>query len=106
MSGSVWHDVCGASDIEREDVRRYDIEGSTFAVYRAADGTFHATAGLCTHEGVHLADGIVIGDIIECAMHNGRFNIRTGKAMGAPACIDLERYDVKVEGGRVLIKVR
>lgn len=105
MADGVWHDVCGVDDIEREDVRGCDIGGNTYAVYRAADGTFHATAGLCTHEGVALADGIVVGDIIECAMHNGRFNIRTGKAMGAPACIDLQKFAVKVDAGRVLIKI-
>ena len=42
-------------------------------------------------------------DIIECPKHNGRFDYRTGAAKGAPVCIDLEIYAVKVEAGRVLI---
>ena len=44
-------------------------------------------------------------DIIECAKHNGRFNYKTGKAMGAPACIDLKTYPAKVENGTVFIKI-
>ena len=38
-------------------------------------------------------------------MHNGRFDFTTGEAKGAPACINLATYPVKVEGGRLLIKL-
>ena len=41
-----------------------------------------ATDGLCTHEKVHLADGLVMDDIIECPKHNGRFNYKTGRGQG------------------------
>jgi 3-phenylpropionate/trans-cinnamate dioxygenase ferredoxin subunit len=58
---------------------------------------------LCTHEQAHLADGLVMDDIIECPLHNGRFDYRTGEAMGAPVCVDLKTYLVRVENGRVLI---
>jgi len=44
-------------------------------------------------------------DIIECPMHNGRFNYKTGAAKGAPACINLRTYPVKVEAGRILIRI-
>jgi len=54
---------------------------------------------------VHLADGFVMDRIIECPKHNGRFDFTTGEAKGAPVCIDLETYRVKVEGGRVLVEV-
>ena len=58
-----------------------------------------ATDGLCTHEQFHLADGLVMDDIIECPKHNGRFNYKTGEAKGAPVCVNLRTYPVKVEGG-------
>ena len=64
-----------------------------------------ATDGSCTHEQFPLADGFVMDDIIECAKHNGRFNYKTGKAMGAPVCIDLKTYPAKVENGTVFIKI-
>lgn len=102
---SNWIDVCGADDIDEEDVIRFDHQGKTFAVYRSPDDTYHATDGLCTHEKVHLADGLVMEDVIECPKHNGRFNYKTGEAKGAPVCVNLKTYPVKVEAGRVLLQV-
>jgi len=64
-----------------------------------------ATDGLCTHEKVHLADGLVMDEIVECPKHNGRFNYKTGEAKGATVCVNLKTYPVRTEGGRILIEV-
>ena len=104
MSGG-WIDACAAEDIEEEDVIRFDNGGRTFAIYRTDDDRYFATDGLCTHEQVHLSDGLVMGNIIECPKHNGRYDLTTGEAKGAPVCIDLRTYHVKVEGGRVWIEL-
>ncbi|MBN3562352.1 MocE family 2Fe-2S type ferredoxin [Aliamphritea spongicola] len=95
-------DVCDIEDIDEEDVMRFDHGDETFAIYRTEEGYF-ATAGLCTHEEVHLEDGLVIDDVIECPLHQGRFNVRTGEALSAPACVNLKTYPVKVEGRRVMM---
>ncbi|HEV7248809.1 MAG TPA: MocE family 2Fe-2S type ferredoxin [Shinella sp.] len=98
-----WIEVCAADEIDEEDVIRFDHAGRTFAVYRSPEDTYHATDGLCTHEKIHLADGLVMDHVIECPKHNGRFNYKTGEAKGAPVCVDLKTYPVKVEGGTVFI---
>ena len=43
--------------------------------------------------------------VIECPKHNGRFDFTTGQALGAPACVNLKTYPVKVEAGRIWLKV-
>jgi 3-phenylpropionate/trans-cinnamate dioxygenase ferredoxin subunit len=98
-----WVDACAVDDIEEEDVVRFDHDGRTFAIYRSPENTFHATDGLCTHERAHLADGLVLGCIIECPKHNGRFDYRTGEAKRIPARENLVTYPVKVLDGRVFI---
>lgn len=100
-----WIRACGADEIEVEDVARFDHGGRTFAIYRAPDGSFFATDGLCTHARVHLADGVVSDHVIECPKHGGRFDYRSGAAKGAPACVNLATYPVKVEGGAVLVGI-
>lgn len=100
-----WIEVCAADEIDEEDVIRFDHAGRTFAIYRSPEDTYHATDGLCTHEKIHLADGLVMDHIIECPKHNGRFNYKTGEAKGAPVCVDLKTYPVKVEGGTVFIGI-
>jgi len=104
MSGG-WVAACAADEVEEEDVIRFDHQGRTFAIYRSPEDEYFATDGLCTHEQVHLADGLVMDDIIECPKHNGRFNYKTGQAKGAPVCVNLQTYPVKVEGGTVYIQV-
>ena len=69
-----WFQVCAADDIEEEDVIRFDHGNRTFAVYRSPDNEYYATDGLCTHEKIHLADGLVMDNVIECPKHNGRFD--------------------------------
>ena len=99
-----WIKACATNDIEPEDVLRFDHGDRTFAIYRAEDGTFFATDGLCTHARVHLADGFVMGNLIECPKHNGRFDYTTGQAKGAPVCVNLKTYPVKIEAGSVFIQ--
>lgn len=100
-----WVRACAVDDVEPEDVVRFDHDGRSFAIYRSPDGAFFATDGYCTHEQTHLADGLVMDEVIECPKHNGRFNYMTGEALGAPVCIDLDTYPVKVEAGSVLIRI-
>ena len=45
-----------------------------------------------------------MGDIIECPKHNGRFNYKTGEAKGAPVCINLKTFPVRIEAGAVYIQ--
>lgn len=101
---SEWIRVCKVDDIQEEDLVRFDYDGHTYAIYNTEQG-FFATDGLCTHEEQHLEDGIVIGTVIECPLHQGRFDIPTGKALSAPVCIDLQTYDVKTEDGEVYIRL-
>ena len=95
--------VCADDDIEEEDVIRFDHGDRTFAVYRSTDDEYYATDGLCTHEKIHLADGLVMDNVIECPKHNGRFDYTDGSAFGAPVCVNLQTYPVKVEDGQVFI---
>jgi 3-phenylpropionate/trans-cinnamate dioxygenase ferredoxin subunit len=102
---SQWIDACAADDVDEEDVIRFDHDGNTYAIYRSPDDEYFCTDGLCTHEAIHLADGLVMDYVIECPKHNGQFDYRTGEAWRAPVCEDLKTYPTKVEGGRVLIEL-
>lgn len=100
-----WIDACATTEIDQEDLMRFDHSGGTYAIYHSPDGNFFATDGLCTHEKVHLCDGLVMDYTIECPKHNGQFDYRTGEAKRAPVCINLKTYKTKVEGDRVFIEI-
>jgi len=102
---SQWVDACSADDIDAEEAIRFDHGGRTFAVYRNDKDEYYCTDGLCTHEDVHLADGLVMENTIECPKHSSIFDFTTGEVETPPACENLHTYQVKVEGGRVLIEL-
>ena len=99
-----WHFVQDSDGIEDEDIIRFDLDDKTFCIYKLQDG-FYATDGICTHESVHLEEGLVMDGEIECPMHQGIFDIKTGKAKSPPACDDLKIYETKVDSGKVYIKI-
>ena len=100
-----WIDACATDDIEEEDLIRFDHEDHTFAIYRSPDNEYFCTDGLCTHEQMHLEDGLVMDYVIECPKHNGQFDYRTGEAKRAPVCVNLRTYPVKIEDSRVFIEI-
>jgi len=100
-----WIDACAANDVDPEEVIRFDHGGRTYAIYRSLTDNFFATDGLCTHEAVHLSGGYVEGKFVECPKHGGRFDFTTGNAVGAPVCVNLKIYPVKVEGDRVFLEL-
>ena len=99
-----WIYVCEADSIEVEDLKRFDHEKDTYCIYRLEDG-YYATDGNCTHEEFHLEDGLVTEDEIECPMHQGIFNIKTGKVIQDPPCDDLKTYPIKIESDKIYIDI-
>ena len=100
-----WINAGSVEDVEVEDVIRFDYQDKTYAIYHAPEGDFYCTDGLCTHENVRLEDGLVMGHEIECPKHNAIFDYRTGKALRAPACIDLKTYPTKIENDEVWVQI-
>lgn len=67
------------------------------------DGEYFAIEDLCTHDDGPLAEGVVSGCIIECPRHGAKFDVRTGKALSAPAHVDVPTYAVRVDGTEIKI---
>lgn len=68
------------------------------------DGEFYATSNICTHAIALLTEGFLEGDIVECALHGGCFNVRTGEATEFPCEEPLETFEVEVSDGAVFVK--
>ncbi|MFK4492283.1 3-phenylpropionate/trans-cinnamate dioxygenase ferredoxin subunit [Bradyrhizobium sp. USDA 336] len=100
-----WVAACADNALGAEEVLRFDHGGHSLVIVRSPEGGYFAMEGHCSHEKVHLADGIVDGYIIECPKHFGTFDYRTGEARALPACIDLRSYEVKVESDTVFVKI-
>ena len=67
----------------------------------------YAVGNICTHDEVWLDDGILHPDSceIECPMHEGRFDLRTGAATHEPAEDPVPTYPVRIVGDEVFVEI-
>ena len=101
---TAWIDIVSKDDVPEDDVMGIDINAKSIALYQV-DGEIFATDNICTHGNARLCDGFLEGHEIECPLHQGKFDIRNGKAMCAPLTEDIQIYPVKIEGGRVYVEI-
>jgi nitrite reductase/ring-hydroxylating ferredoxin subunit len=99
-----WHFAGNVDDFEDEDIEQIKIGSLAIALYRAR-GNFYATQDLCTHERAYLSDGILIDCVVECPFHQGRFDVRSGKALSAPAFVPLKTYPLKIVDRKIYVNV-
>ena len=106
MTGSEcsWEFACDSDDLEEEDVLGVVLNRTPIAVYRLESGVY-ATHNRCTHQKALLSRGFVCDELIECPVHQGRFHIPTGRAMGAPVSESLQTFEIKEERGKIFVRV-
>jgi phenylpropionate dioxygenase-like ring-hydroxylating dioxygenase large terminal subunit len=99
-----WQKVASLGDFGDRDAIGVELTDTPIALFRLGNEV-HAASGTCTHEFALLADGFVEADdgSIECPLHQAVFDIRTGKALCAPATENLKVYPVKIDGSDILI---
>src|SRR5437762_11380517 len=99
-----WIRVTAEQAVPEGDVIAVEAGDEEVALYRVA-GAIYATDNICTHGQARLCDGFVDGYEIECPLHQGKFDVRSGDALCAPATEAIRCYPVKVEGGVVYVAV-
>jgi 3-phenylpropionate/trans-cinnamate dioxygenase ferredoxin component len=70
------------------------------------DGTYYAIEDVCTHDDGPLAEGELEGCIITCPRHGATFDIRTGKVLTPPALVDVQSYEVRIDGENIQVRPR
>ena len=101
--GRRWTRIADLAEVPEDGTFRVYLGGEPVCLYNVA-GTIYATHDVCTHGQASLADGFVDGEEIECPLHQGRFHISTGKAVGAPCTVDVKTCPVKVEKAGVFLR--
>jgi naphthalene 1,2-dioxygenase ferredoxin component len=99
-----WINVARLSQLTSDYPTALNVEGHRVALY-VVDDAVYATSNICTHQFALLSDGYQEGGEIECPLHQGRFDIRSGKALCAPLSADLATYEVEVRSDEVWIRI-
>jgi nitrite reductase/ring-hydroxylating ferredoxin subunit len=77
---------------------------AAIALY-VVEGEYYAIDDVCTHEFAFLSEGYCENGVIECPLHQARFDVRTGETLGPPASVCLASYRTEVHDGVVRIFV-
>lgn len=96
MSSLATFAVCRASDIPLGKGRAVTVGGRRIAVFNAATG-WYALDAVCPHQGGPLADGLLSDSCVACPLHDRRFDLRTGEALGDGAGVAAHRVEVRGE---------
>lgn len=97
-------DVGRYDDFAENSVNRVTAGSIQVALYRLSGREFYATSDVCTHGQAYLSDGWLTRDgAIECPLHGGCFDIRTGRGLGPPIEEAVRTYAVRTEGDRVIV---
>jgi naphthalene 1,2-dioxygenase system ferredoxin subunit len=104
MADNGWVKAADRGALGEGDVIGVIVGGREIALYEM-DGAIFATDDICTHAYAKLSDGWFDKGEIECPLHAGRFDPRTGKATAPPCVDDIKTYPVRVEGGEIQVKL-
>lgn len=97
--------LCGKTEVEPGEMLRLDIPGLPPLAAFNIDGEIYCTSNICTHNLAILTDGFFEADVVECPLHGGSFNVRTGAAVEFPCKTPLATYPVTTVDEDVFIDV-
>ncbi|MFM0122298.1 non-heme iron oxygenase ferredoxin subunit [Paraburkholderia sp. RL18-101-BIB-B] len=97
-----WVDVGATSDFAADEPAQVAVGAHPVAVFRA-DGEWFALHDLCSHGHARLSEGFVENGCVECPLHQGLIDLRTGAPCSAPITEPVRKYPIRVVNGRVEI---
>jgi 3-phenylpropionate/trans-cinnamate dioxygenase ferredoxin subunit len=98
--------LCALDELAPGAARRFDVGTHRIAVVRIDDDVY-AIGDTCTHANISLSEGDIHADdkTIECWKHGSEFSLETGEALTLPATKAEPVYDVRVDGGDIVVVI-
>ena len=103
MTDETWIHVASTSQVkDAGGMFGCAVQGVQLAVYEV-DGAYYVTSNRCTHGRARLSSGYLEGYLIECPVHQGLFDIRTGEPKGPPCTEPIPIFPVRLEGDELSV---
>ena len=96
--------VASVSNVRPGQATCAEVEGHAIGIFNV-DGTYYAVDNICTHAGGPLSEGFIEGGQVECPWHGARFDVKSGKALSAPAIEEVKTYPVRVNGPDIEVEL-
>ena len=100
---AAWHPLIAEAEFPTDGKYSAKVAGWHVLVAKTEAGLY-AVNDRCTHQAAMLSGGRVRRGAIMCPLHGARFELATGKCIGA-TYTNLRRFDVRITDGMVEIEV-
>jgi 3-phenylpropionate/trans-cinnamate dioxygenase ferredoxin subunit len=96
--------LCALDEIEPGTAQHFVVGDRKLALVRLGDDVY-CIGDVCTHQDISLAEGEINADdkTLECWKHGSEFSLETGEALTLPATRAVPTYEVRVDGGDVVV---
>lgn len=101
----MWFQVATTSDLGDGEMMAVNA-GDRELLLARVHGNFYAIDNLCTHAEGWLDMGLLLPESceVQCPLHEGRFDLRSGKATREPCAEPVRSYGIRVEGDDVFVE--
>lgn len=99
-----WTEVAALDDLAENKPKRVEAQGVPVMLLRRGDNVL-AISATCSHMGGPLDEGEIDGDNVTCPWHGSVFCVRDGSVVHGPATMPQPSYDVRVQDGKVSLRV-
>jgi len=112
-------DIASMSEVQDGTMKKSIVGGREILLARAGD-RYYVVDNRCPHMGGDLSQGILKGTMVTCPLHHSQFDLSDGqvlrwtdwtgfklsaaKLFKAPR--NLKTHEVKIENGRILVKLK
>lgn len=100
-NGESWQPLIAETDFPADGKLAVKLAGWHVLAVRTEDG-LHAVNDRCTHQASLLSTGRVRRGAVMCPLHGARFELATGRCVGA-SYRDLRQFPLRITGGMIEI---
>jgi nitrite reductase/ring-hydroxylating ferredoxin subunit/uncharacterized membrane protein len=99
-----WVEVLDETSLHEGTPRRVRAKGYPVLLFKRGE-QIAAIAATCPHLGGPLEKGAIDGATVTCPWHGSVFCLKDGSLQHGPATSPVTAFDVRVEGGRIAVRV-
>ena len=100
-----WHEVATLAQLDPDFPIGVEVQGQKIGLFLLGDAV-HAIEDICPHAYALLSQGFQEDGVIECPLHAARFDIASGKCLTEIGQRDLQCFPVRVQQGRVQLRLQ
>jgi 3-phenylpropionate/trans-cinnamate dioxygenase ferredoxin subunit len=100
-----WHEVASESAVGDDEALGVTVGNRQIALCRSG-GRLFALDNVCTHQYALLSDGYIEDGCIECPLHQGRFELASGKPLSPPVTEPVRTHPVRAENGKIYVDLQ